>query len=152
MKSFLPLILFCLLIGCVNIQMNGPTSNQNDKYQIDERLLGTWQLKQLIVTNQLMAIDTNKYYLKITPQGFVYNLEVNTCGLLDWEFNGNELTAEGISCTRVCCDGRFDKNSEYLNYIGTYQLNETSEQLTVTSSNGISKIILKRIENENNAW
>ena len=92
------------------------------------------------------AIKGRKYYLKITPKGFSYNLEVNTCWLQGWEFNDNELTTESIPCTRVCCDDRYGRTYEYLNYTGTYQLDETHKRLTILGSNGITKLVLVRTE------
>jgi len=150
MRSFFPTLLFCLLLGCVNVQTSGLATNQNRDPQIDEGLLGTWQLMELIVADQLMSIDTSKYYLKITPKGLSYNLEVNTCWLQGWQFNNNELTAESIPCTRVCCDDRHGRTYQYLNYEGTYQSDETHKHLTILGSNGISKLVLVRTEKK--AW
>ena len=146
MRQFLLTIFCCLLLSCAGLQTNLQTTNQNDKPQFDEGFLGTWQLKELIVAEQLMSIDTSKYYLKITPKGFSYNLEVNTCWLQGWEFNDNELTTESIPCTRVCCDDRYGRTYEYLNYTGTYQLDETHKRLTILGSNGITKLVLVRTE------
>ena len=111
---------------------------------MDDRLIGTWRLSNLLVDDISIPIDTNKYFLKVSSKGISYNLEVNVCVLVDWEVRASKISADHTPCTRMCCDDRYGSNYQYLNYLGTYYINE--DLLTIISSEGATISTLVKTE------
>lgn len=101
-----------------------------------------WQLVKIEVDQQTLTPEKVSYFLNITETSISYNLEVNNCWAGAFSLNENQLNIEGVACTKVCCDGRSDSISNYINYRGNYELQEN--ELIIASSK--STLYLRRLD------
>lgn len=145
MKLYLLIVVFLSIMNSSHAQYMLNNSSRDPYAVISGEILGYWELTQLMVDGEMMPFDSNRFYLEVKANGFRYSTEANTCTIMDWEFKDDYLSGDPL-CTRVCCDERYGKTSEYLDYTGRYQLNDSLDQLMIDSSNGRSTLILKRVE------
>lgn len=82
-----------------------------------------------------------RYTCVISEEMISFNLEINRCKSFIKSLDDKELTAEGAMCAEICCDGRTDSISNYINYSGLYEI--VDNQLTFNTKK--SKVYLKRV-------
>ena len=114
-------------------------SNEID--QQEAAIYGHWKLIKIEVNQEVLRPEEQDYFLTITKDLFSYNLEVNKCQTKDFTITNHEINLDSVLCTLICCDGRFDSISNFINYRGAYEVNQN--QLIITTSN--SKLILERL-------
>lgn len=107
MKNIL-LILILLMLS------KSPTSNIN----------GKWKLLKVETSDKIFYPKKKDYFLSITEKTISYNLEVNNCWTEKFEISSEDIFIDYPACTKICCDGRSDTISNFLNYHGKYILNE----------------------------
>ncbi len=111
--------------------------------EANEKVYGLWKLVKIQTENGTMRPQKRDYILEMTENKIAYNLEVNTCGAFNLTIDNNQIQYSG-GCTKVCCDGRNDSIANFIDYRGSYKLNQS--QLIITSDK--STIYLKRIKNK----
>lgn len=66
------------------------------------------------------------FLLKISGAGLEdnlkYNTDVNSC-FANAIITLDRISYDTIECTEVCCDGKIDTIGTFLNYAGSYQIN-----------------------------
>ncbi len=118
--------------------------------QMDQELIGKWELLKIERGSQTLIpqeaerrLNKGYYYLDITEDGFKYNLEINTCLIMNLEIKDNEIIAEdGSPCTKMCCDDRYSDFYKNLKYTGKYQVSESGSRLIIENDKG--KFFFKR--------
>ena len=85
-------------------------------------LYGRWKLFKVETNTGIMTPRKIDYNLLISKDFISYNLEVNNCQSKDIVIKNGSLIIDRIACTKICCDGRIDTISNYINYSGAYSL------------------------------
>ncbi|HET6243855.1 MAG: hypothetical protein H0V01_11515 [Bacteroidetes bacterium] len=124
MKSLIILFFFFFTFG------QNPNSN----------LIGKWKLLNIETEEKTIYPQKKDYYLTITKNSLNYNLEINGCGTEDFVISSDEIFLDFPLCTKICCDGRYDEISNYINYNGKYELQDS----LLTIFNNKNKIFLKK--------
>jgi hypothetical protein len=105
-------------------------------------LTGIWKLERVETNKGTILPKHEDYFLTISKDLIKYNLDVNTCYSNSFTIDNEKITLDKGSgaCTKICCDGRYDTIIFYLNYSGTYKLQDS----LLIISNGKGKLYLKR--------
>lgn len=104
-------------------------------------IYGTWELVKIELEHETLYAQANRYKCSISEKMISFNLEINRCQSHISSLDDKQLIAEDAMCTEICCDGRSDSISNYINYSGLYQIAEN--QLVFTNKN--AKVFLKRV-------
>ncbi len=104
-------------------------------------LIGKWQLVKVESQGKAIPFLKKEYFLNISQTTIKYNLDVNQCWSDSFFVDKKNIILYKKVCTEICCDGRFDSISKYLNYTGTYKLQDTA--LTITN-NKVALFLKKR--------
>lgn len=97
-------------------------------------LIGKWQLVKVETHGKTIPIQKQGYFLNISQKTIKYNLEVNQCWSDSFFVDKTNIILYENACTLICCDGRSDSISEYINYTGTYKLQDSI--LTIFNNKG----------------
>jgi len=108
MKSFLLVLLLLSKIG----------------HDIPAELNGKWKLVKVEINAELIFPEKVNYYLTISDNKVEYNLEKNHCWANILVDNKN-IFMNVMACTEICCDGRYDTISNYINYNGEFHLKDS---------------------------
>lgn len=103
-------------------------------------IYGRWKLEKIELNETTLKPLKRDYYLTITDELIVYNLEINGCQTPDFIITPTMINSKNGGCTKICCDGKDDLISNYISYNGQYIIE--ANQLIITTSN--SKIYLSR--------
>ena len=124
-----------LFIVFITLLFTSQTENGNTD------IYGRWKLIKIETSNEVLIPKLGDYTVFITNEKLSYNLEFNKCESMELSINANRINMEGIMCTEICCDGRSDSISNFINYNGTYEI--VQNQLIITTTD--SKLFLVRL-------
>jgi heat shock protein HslJ len=102
-------------------------------------LLGEWKLKELEVNGVIVHPKKIDYYLTIEQDRVGYNLDINKCWVDSFYIDREKIRFSMIACTEACCDGQLDSIPNYLDYSGTYSLQDSI--LIINNSTSILRLI-----------
>lgn len=103
-------------------------------------LIGEWKLEKLETKNGTIKPSRKEYNLTISNKGISFNLDINDCFTDSFSIDNEEIILYRISCSQVCCDGRFDTIANYINYSGSYVVKDS----LLIISNDKGKLYLKK--------
>ena len=106
------------------------------------QIQGKWKLEKIETTHEIIIPNKVEYYLSFQGDNVSYNLDVNRCGPKKCVIENNKISFINLGCTEICCDGRVDSISKYLNYNGSYELTDS----TLTIKNDTGKFFLKKFK------
>tara|TARA_B110000091_G_C13431705_1_gene316301 strand:- start:49 stop:480 length:432 start_codon:yes stop_codon:yes gene_type:complete len=98
-------------------------------------LYGDWKLEKIELNEEVLIPTKRDYYLYFSEDWITYNLEYNKCQTMDFSIQNNSIWINRIACTEICCDGRSDTISNYINYSGAYIIQ--NNQLMISNSESI---------------
>ena len=104
----------------------------------NDNLLGSWKLIELEVNGIIVYPEIKEYFLTIEEERISYNLDINRCWVDSFSIDNERINYSMVATTKACCDGRFDTISNYLNYSGTYNLQDSV--LTIDNGKGILRL------------
>lgn len=96
-------------------------------------IYGFWKLEKVETKQGTFIPEKSAYLLSITKELITYNLEVNKCQSNDFVITQNQIETYSKACTKICCDGRDELISDYLDFNGSYAINQN--ELIITTSN-----------------
>ena len=85
-------------------------------------LYGEWKLEKIIIKGDTLRPYRVDYYLTITPDLILYNLDVNTYQAGKFTITEERIEIETIGGTMVGSEGKMDTITNYIDYNATYQL------------------------------
>lgn len=94
------------------------------------KLNGKWKLEKVQRVEEVLIPEKKPYYLTFSNDLISYNLEVNKCQTRDFTITDSLISMGYSACTRVCCDGRDDPISNYIDYNGSYTIIDTTLIIT----------------------
>ena len=106
----------------------------------DPNIYGHWKLEKIERNNTLLTPTNRSYKLNITKSIIFYNLEVNSCQTREFSITDSLINWKPGACTKICCDGKNEAISNYINYKGSYQI--IDDTLIITSKD--SRLFLKK--------
>ena len=98
-------------------------------------LYGDWNLERIELNNEVLVPTKRDYYLYFSEDWITYNLEYNKCQTMDFSIQNKSIRINTIACTKICCDGRTDTISNYINYSGAYIIQ--NNQLIISNTESI---------------
>jgi heat shock protein HslJ len=104
-------------------------------------LAGKWKLQKLEHNDEIL-IPKKDYFLTFSNELISFNLDVNKCLSRYFTITDTTIIIESLGCTKVCCDGKNDTISNYINYSGRYTIQD--EKLIITNQE--STIYLNRVK------
>jgi hypothetical protein len=106
----------------------------------DPNIYGHWKLEKIVRKDTLLTPTKISYKLNITKGMIFYNLEVNSCQTRDFSITDSLINWKPGACSKICCDGKDEAISNYINYNGSYQI--IDDTLIITSKD--SRLYLKK--------
>lgn len=101
----------------------------------DPNIYGHWKLEKIVRKDTLLIPSRISYKLNITKNMIFYNLEVNSCQTREFSITDSLINWKPGACTKICCDGKNEVISNYINYNGSYQI--IDDTLIITSKDSI---------------
>ena len=101
-------------------------------------LTGKWKLIKIDVNGIMVTPQKHDHYLNISKNSITYNRDVNQCRVDSFFVDTKNITLYNCACTKIA---EHDEIIKYLNYSGTYQLQDSL--LTIFNSKEI--LYLKKI-------
>jgi hypothetical protein len=118
-------IILLLLSFIGFIQAEKPVSNLN----------GKWKLEKVKRIEEVLIPEKRAYHITFSDDLISYNLEVNQCQVRNFTITDSLISLGSSACTKVCCDGRNEPISNYINYNGSYTILDTT--LIITNKESI---------------
>jgi len=105
-------------------------------------LIGKWELEKIETAKGTILPKHKDYFLTISKDLIKYNLDVNNCYSNSFTIDDEKITLDkgSVACTKICCDGRYDTIIYFLNYGGTFKLQDSI--LIITNAKG--KLFLRK--------
>jgi hypothetical protein len=91
----------------------------------DKDLIGKWKLAKIEISEKVIVPKKVDYLLTISSDNFAYNLAVNKCSVDVKIIDNIFIEFATVACTEICCDGTIDSISDYINYSGDYEVNDS---------------------------
>ncbi len=107
---------------------------------IPKTLVGKWTLVRIETKHGTLHPKEGKYNLRFFEDQLKYNLEVNNCIADSFLVSPKRIRIYGSYCTKICCDGRGDSISKFIDYSGYYHF----EKGMLTIENAKGKMVLSR--------
>ena len=116
-------------------------------YLPNNRIFGNWKVLKFVRPDTTIYPLNRDYFVAISKAAIKFNLEVNDCSAGIVTIDDSTIQCEKPVCAELCCDGRHDTLSNYIDYNGHYKFRDSV--LMITNTKGILFLLWVQKKDEN---